>query len=413
MSRDLDRILALGPFTLCWRPSGGSDPLQVERERDCPLARYSIGLARLAGGLTPTDSNWNWAADWEQNLEQGAVPSDALLFLARIPEALLLFLAGLLMARIGWRLGGGVGAVSAAALFGLNSEVLLHGRRAMSEAALLFGMILTVAVVIEQRRNSGWMFRMVVRPLLAGAALAIAVSAKYSGLLLAPVALAGMFFAAGETPPRRLVLHGMARSGGMILAFLAVFLVLNPVYWCDPLGTLAAVAAERQRLLSEQVAALTASAPQLILDSIPLRLLAVPYALFIDPPAFWDISNYAGATAAAERAYLAQPLHALTAGGIGSLLFCVLTLSGLGLVAVRVFRRGSNPSWMILAVWFLSVLAGIVIEVPILWQRYYLPLVPLAAVFSAAAITAIVEKMVRLSHDRHPRESGDPGSKPR
>ena len=58
--------------------------------------------------------------------------------------------------------------------------------------------------------------------------------------------------------------HG---RGVMLLAFLAVFLALNPVYWCDPLGTLSAVVAERQRLMGDQVQALHSAAPMSVLDS--------------------------------------------------------------------------------------------------------------------------------------------------
>ncbi len=86
MSRDLDRILSLGPLSVCWSVEKKSDPLQTERERDCPLARYAIGLARGAAGLPVTASNWDWSADWDQNLRQGAVPPDSLLAAARIPR---------------------------------------------------------------------------------------------------------------------------------------------------------------------------------------------------------------------------------------------------------------------------------------------------------------------------------------
>ena len=407
MSRDVDRILTLGPLSVCWQAGGNSDPLQVERERDCPLTRYSIGLARLAGGLPPTDSNWNWSADWEQNLRQGAVPADELLVLSRIPEALLLFFAVLCMARIGWRLGGAVGAVSAGLLFGLNSQILLHGRRAMSESALLFGMILIVTVLLEQRKNAGRIFRVVGLPCLVGAALAVAVSAKHSGLLMAPVAVAGMFLADRESSPRKILLRGGIRTGVMILAFLAVFLAFNPVYWCDPLGTLSAVAAERQRLLGEQVQAMRSAAPMSVLDSFPLRLLAALYEWVMAPPAFWDIPNYAGITAAAEKTYLAQPLNALTAGGIGYVLFFILALFGLGWTAARCLRREADTSWIIAPIWFLSVFAGIVAGVPILWQRYYLPLLPAGAALSAMAVAAIVGRISRLAKESTSKREKD------
>ncbi|MBN2083723.1 MAG: phospholipid carrier-dependent glycosyltransferase [Anaerolineales bacterium] len=389
MSGDLDRIVTLGPLSICWSAAGKGDPLQTERERDCPLARYAIGAARGIAGLPATASNWDWSADWAQNLRQGAVPSNEVLPLARVPQALLLFLSVLLMARIGGRLGGGAGALTAAVLFGLNSQVLLHARRAMSESALLFGMILTVAVLMEQKREPGRGERWFVVPLLAGAALALAALAKYSGLLLAPVALAGMFILPGENIPRKNFLRGIMRSAVMIFAFLAVFLILNPVFWCDPGGTLAAVVAERQRLIGEQLAALQSATPGGVLRTPGLRLLAVPYELFIAPLAFWDIPNYAEITAAAEQAYLAQPIHSLTVGGIGSVVAAILAFFGLGWAAVGCLRRDPESARLVALIWFLAVLIGIVVGIPILWQRYYLPLLPAGAALSAGAVGAI------------------------
>jgi 4-amino-4-deoxy-L-arabinose transferase-like glycosyltransferase len=395
MSRDLDRILAAGPLSICWTAGDESDPLQVERERDCPLARYAIGLSRLTGGLPATISNWNWSADWEQNLGQGAVPSEGLLLAARIPQALLLFLAVLLMARIGGWLGGEAGAVSAAVLLALNSQILLHARRAMSEAGLLFGMVLVIAVVLEQKESAGKILRGVLFPIGVGVALALAASAKYSGLLMALPALSGMFLGFREDSLRRTLLRGLARSGVMALGFLLVFLALNPVYWCNPLATLLAVIAQRQSLLAAQVNALRTAAPGLVLDSFPLRLLAVPYQLFIAPLAFWDVPNYAQITADSQQAYLSNPLDTLTSGGILPLLWCVLSLGGLALALGRGARRGGDGRLRILIVWFLSVFGGIVFGVPILWQRYYLPLIPVCAALSAVAIAALVNRVRR------------------
>jgi 4-amino-4-deoxy-L-arabinose transferase-like glycosyltransferase len=406
MSRDLDRIFLSGPATVCWSAANAADPLQTERERDAPLARYIIGAARVLGGLPATDANWDWTADWDENLLRGAVPSGELLFLSRIPQALLLFFSVLLIARVGWRLGGGPGAAAAAILYGVNSQVLLHGRRAMSEAALLFGMILTAAVLMEQRREAGRAVRCFGWPLAAGAATALAVSAKYSGLLVLPVALAGMFLFTGGTTPRRSLLLGVARSGVLILGFLAVFLALNPVYWCDPGGTLAAVVAERRRLLAEQVAALRIAAPMQVLDSLPLRWMAPVYEWFIAPPSFWEIPNYTGITAAAEQAYLARPWNTLTSGGIGPGISAVLALFGLGWAGWKGIRRHADGPLILAMIWFLSVFAGILVGVPILWQRYYLPLLPAGAALSAGAVGAMADR-VRKERDRISRIGQD------
>jgi 4-amino-4-deoxy-L-arabinose transferase-like glycosyltransferase len=395
MSRELNRILAAGPRSICWIAGNESDPLQVERERDCPLARYAVGLSRLVTGLPATISNWNWSADWEQNLGQGAVPSEGLLFAARIPQVLLLFLAVLLMARIGWRLAGEMGAISAAVLLAVNSQILLHARRAMSEAGLLFGMVLVIAIVLEQKESAGKILRGLLLPLGVGAALALAASAKYSGLLMAPPALAGMFLGTRADTFRETIRKGIVRTGVMALGFLLLFLALNPVYWCSPLATLSAVISQRQVLLSAQVSAVRLAAPGLVLDSFPLRLLAVAYQLFLAPLAFWDIPNYAQITAASQQVYLSNPLNGLTSGGILPLLWCALSIGGLALVLVRGARRGGDGRMRILIVWFLSVFGGIVIGVPILWQRYYLPLIPVCASFSAVAVVALVKSARR------------------
>jgi 4-amino-4-deoxy-L-arabinose transferase-like glycosyltransferase len=396
MSRDLDRILAARPVSICWNPARPTDPLQVERERDAPLTRYTIGIARALAGITATTSNWNWTADWTQNLLQGAVPSNALLLAARLPQALLLFLTVLLMARLGWHLGGEAGAVSAAALLAFNSQILLHARRAMSEGALVFGMVLVMVVVLDMKGRRSPLVRGIIFPLLAGVALAIAASAKYSGLLVAPPALAGMFLGDRDAPLRKTVLRGMARSGVMALGFLLVFLAINPVYWCHPLAALSAAIAQRQSLLAAQVNALRTAAPGLVLDSFPLRLLAVPYQLFIAPLAFWDIPNYAQITAASEYSYLSNPINTITSGGILPPAWCVLSLAGLALVVARGVRRGSDGRLRVLGVWFLSVLAGILAGVPILWQRYYLPLIPVCAALSAVAVAGLTDIARRL-----------------
>ncbi len=394
MSSDLDRILLQGPFSVCWTAENKPDRLQILRVSDCPLNRYTIGVARLVAGLPALVSSWAWEASWDQNLKQGEVPSAGLLLAARIPQALLLFLAVLLMARIGWQLGGEVGAVSAAVLLAVNSQVLLHARRAMAEAGLLFGMVLVIAVVLEQKDSAGKIFRAVIFPLMAGASLALAASAKYSALLVAPPALAGMFLLEEGALPREKIFRGMARFDVMALSFLLVFLALNPVYWCHPLPTLSAAISQRQNLVATQVAALRSAAPGLVLDSLPLRLLAVPYQLFFAAPAFWDIPNYAQITAASERAYLSNPLNSLTSGGALSLLWCILSLYGLALAIRRGARRGGDGRMRIAVIWFVSVLGGILIGVPILWQRYYLPLVPVFVVFASIAVSTIVKGLI-------------------
>jgi 4-amino-4-deoxy-L-arabinose transferase-like glycosyltransferase len=395
MSRDLDRALADGPATLCWRPESAGDPLQVERERACPLPRDLIGVSRLLTGRPATGADWNWSATWEENALNGALPSEELLFLARMPLALLLFLSVLLMARIGWRMGGTTGAIATTLLFGLNSQVLLHGRRDMSEAALLFGMILAVVLVLEAQAAFGRTRRRFVMPLLVGAALAIAISAKLSGLLVAPVAVVGILAFDEKRPFGAAILRAAGRLAVMTFSFLAVFLMLNPLYWCHPVDALAAVAGSRDYLLGDQLNTLRIAAPGQVLDSLGLRLAAVVYEPFLAPLSFWDIPNYAKTTAAAESAYLSNPLFSLTAGGLVPALWLILIVVGMAVGIANLAKPEFRGRSAILWVWFLGVLGGILLEIPILWQRYYLPLIPVLAVWGGVGVSVIIRRLVR------------------
>jgi 4-amino-4-deoxy-L-arabinose transferase-like glycosyltransferase len=396
MSRDLDRALAGGPASLCWRPESAGDPLQVERERACPLPRLLIGVSRLLAGRPATARDWNWSASWEENARGGALPADELLFLARLPQGLVLFLSVLLMARIGWRAGGSAGAAAAALLYGLNSQVLLHGRRAMSEAALLFGMTLVAALILECLSVSGGKRRGVVLPALVGTALAAAVSAKLTGLLIAPAAVAGMIALEEPRSVQSVVLRTAVRLGVMASCFIIAFLALNPLYWCHPVDAVPAVAESRNELLTEQVNALRMAAPGQVLDSPMRRLAAAFYEPFLAPPAFWDVPNYSGETAAVESAYLANPMFSLTAREPLPMLWLSLVLIGMTAGILRLARPERRGSMAVLWIWFLGVLAGILLEVPILWQRYYLPLIPVLAAWGGVGATTLIRRLIRF-----------------
>lgn len=389
MSRDLDRVFAAGPGAVCWRPESAGDPLQVERERACPLPRDIIGVSRLLAGRSATTTDWNWSLSWEENAHNGALPSDEVIFLARLPQTLMLLLAVLLLGRIGWRVGGITGAATAALLFAFNSQILLHSRRAMSESALLFGMILVVALVFEWQAAEGRLRRMVIGPGLIGLALAITVSAKLSGVLVLPVAAAAMFLPAESRRTEKPLLSGLGRVAILTVCFLALFLVLNPLYLCHPLDAVRAVVSSRDHLFAGQLDALRQASPGQALDTPGLRLLAMVYQPFLAPLAFWDIPNYAAATTAAQQAYLADPLLNLTSGGVISGLWVTLTIVGMVLSIIRFAKPWQRGRLIILWVWTLGVLVGILWQVPILWQRYYLPLIPVFAIWAGLAVSSI------------------------
>jgi len=401
MSHDFDLFfLEHNPSALFWIPGHEADATLRYRLLDPPLIRYLIGLSRALAGSPPTQVNtdWNWSQTWEENLQAGAMPLPDLLFIARLPAALLTALAPLLVFRISQRLGGSVTGVIAALLYGFNSLVLLHGRRAMSEAPMLFTALLAFWWIVYQPQ----------RPALTGLGAALATAAKLTGLALLGVALfarASLSPAAATDSSARGSQWGFRmRSLAWCLAiFVAATLLLNPVLWGSPISTFEAMGEARQKLHADQVTMMHLAAPNQVLDQPGLRLLAMLYHVYFAPLAFWDIPNYADQTRPAELHYLSLPLHHLLRNPDSAMdnlatggLLLTLTLVGIVFGAIRLLRRKSSPTarrtLLLLLVWTVSTMLILsLIDIPL--QRYYLPLVPIISIWAAYGLQMLFKPL--------------------
>jgi len=109
-----------------------------------PVARYLIGLGRLAGGYHPEDLNtpWQFDQDYETNVAQGNLPASGLLWWSRLPMAALAALAGWLVFLLLRAAAGRIAGYYFLLAFLGNAYFLTHLRRAMSETPLLFFTIL-------------------------------------------------------------------------------------------------------------------------------------------------------------------------------------------------------------------------------------------------------------------------------
>ena len=83
-------------------------------------------------------ADWDWSQTWEANHLSGALPDSQLLFAGRLAVALLLPFSVLFLYLTGNRIGGTLCGLMAGVLLLTNALVLLHARRAMGEAGLLF-----------------------------------------------------------------------------------------------------------------------------------------------------------------------------------------------------------------------------------------------------------------------------------
>src|SRR5262249_46462400 len=89
-----------------------------------------------------------WAMPLDWNREQGNVPSDDLLALARWPSAIFTALGVIPMFLLGWQLRLRSLAYPAALLYALHPVILLNGRRAMMEGSLILASLLTICWLV-------------------------------------------------------------------------------------------------------------------------------------------------------------------------------------------------------------------------------------------------------------------------
>ncbi len=387
-SRDFEAIFR-SPGSLAWSADREPDPELSYRLLNAPLSKYVLGLGRSLAGVDGSEVSvdWNWSQDWKANLEAGGFPAPTALLAGRIASSGLLPFAALFLYLCGKQLGGPWVGGLAAALLGLNALVLVHGRRAMAEGTLIFAICFALWSMLEPRR----------RPWLSGLGIGLALGAKHSALALLPVGMLAMLWGAG--PPQ--AIRQQLRSVGIFMLVLLVFtLALNPVVWSEPVSALKEMFQVRKSLVQDQVQT-QAIAEQLAI-AVPLRgidRLAVLIAhLFLAPPQFDEIGNYRAELVSSVARYLAIPAHALFRGRALGSVSLGLTLAGLafGLATLRTGSRSAGRTAALLLISTAALALTLYLGIPLPYQRYYVPLVPLVCLWTAFAIIRLGRQMKKL-----------------
>ncbi len=395
LSRDFDQLFwQLHPASVTW--SSQDAPIEVTHFRllEAPLSRYLIGLSRTLTGQRDKGLfvDWDWSTTWEANATAGALPDPGLLLAARLPATVATSVGALLMFAIGRRLGGRWAGLSAAVLYGANGELWLHGRRAMSEGPIVFALLLAVWVMLRWGHHA----------VAIGAAVGLAAAAKLTGVALLPAALLAAWLPVRGHTWRAQI----SALSFVVFSFLLASLLLNPALWAPRLDTLSRVLGERAALLNAQTSALrTANGP--VLDGPLAQTAALFYQLYLAPLQFWEVPNYAAQTAAAEAAYQQLPwqilLHtsSLTANIVPGALLLLVTGVGLlwGLQHVvrpdpTPQRPGERRGLAVVALATVGVTATL-FAIPIAWQRYYVPLLPLMCLWAGLGLAALARPMAQ------------------
>jgi len=374
MSKDITSLFQ-NPLELTW---GGSTPLPDEdriRAIDAPLAKFLIGAVREIFSIPPLEADWNWGASWEENLNAGALPSQSQLLISRsIMTALLPFSLWFFYLALKKVLPPSA-SLAATLLMGMNPLLLLHGRRAMSESVLIFGVGFFLWGITRDKRN----------PWLIGLAVAISINAKHSALGLLPAALLAVILLPGEAPnPRRAGLNILKTA----LVLSTITILLNPFYWKDPLGALRTGAQARFKLAGEQKenhlerlgvegSALKITIPGLLLNT------------YFSQPQTEEVGNYLAYTEETRSTYLANPIHTWGRDPISGAILAALTFAGMGFILRGFSQRTPRERNIFLLILLTTVGLGAFLATLLPWQRYVLAVLPLTFFWIGAGLTPI------------------------
>jgi 4-amino-4-deoxy-L-arabinose transferase-like glycosyltransferase len=383
MSHDYARAFIYGDVNaLKTRPPYDIDTDPQLRILNGSVNRYAIGLSWHLAGFTngdlPPRPGWDWGLSVDRNTETGHRPPETLLNVARLSSALFLALSVPLLFGLAWQFGGRPAGYVATALYALNPVVLLNGRRAMQEGAMLFfGLAaVLVAALISRQRAAGERVHPLLwtlLPLVGGLALA----SKHSAVVFVAGAFGWLVLA--ELTHFRLrafarLIGALALTGALTAG---LFVLLSPALWDDPAARVGDLLAVRARLLDIQVAAHTNG-----VTSLPQRVEAIFREPFLAPPQHYEVAYWTDSAAAVAEIdrYMASPLSGIQFGAILGLPLTLLALLGLPLAFTRQRALAAG-----LLAW-LVVIAVSLLANPLPWQRYFLPLYPAAALLVGISV---------------------------
>ena len=379
-SRDLEALFN-NPSSLVWSPDRSGELDQTYRLLNPPIPKYILGLGRMLAGFDSEDVNvdWNWSASWEENVAASALPDPNLLHGARIASTVVLLGSLLPLTAISRKLAGNKLAIITVLLFGINSLVLLHGRRAMAEGSLIFGTSLAILGLLEAGE----------RPWLTGVGVAVALSSKLSAGALLPIGLIAVLWP-GEKSKEDLgprIRRGITYSIVVIL----ITLILNPILWANPVGGISRIWNSRVDFAERQKEIIESFSPGQLLETPTQRFAGMLVMLYIRPPQTSEVANYIEQTESDEEAYLAHPLNTLTSGIIVGSLTMLLTTIGIGSASLELIgsdaEKKRKVALLILGT-FGQVIAILAVNA-IPFQRYYLPLLPFILIWMAIALRAV------------------------
>ncbi|MEO8392130.1 MAG: hypothetical protein ABI700_03975, partial [Chloroflexota bacterium] len=375
--------------------------LEYLRIADSTTSRYTIGLAWHLAGYSESDlptENFNWSLNYAGNKALGLIPDERLMIVMRLPSAIFLALSAIAIFGIGYCFGGLPMAFFVSGLYVLNPIILLNGRRALQEGSLLcFGLFtVLIGIVISRRRERGRpiSFLLWIGLIIVGALTLVSknngfiyIAAAFLWIFLPEMLRRGIraFFTVGI----RLAICGVLLIG--------LFIALSPGLWSDPPARLKDAAAARLSAMNGQMHDDSAEAP----SSMSRRVEDIFTQPFIKPLAHSE-GSYTNLDAEQHdliASYDASPISGIHFGVLLGLPLTLLAIFGFlanFLPNVRPYRS-FGLSIGLLTWLFINI--GVLLWLPLPWQRYFLSLIPIFTIFAAVGLWSLV-RLIRSTRAR-------------
>ena len=381
MSRDLELIFNQ-PLSIAWTPDLPLNNELILRSLGAPLTKYLIGFGRWITITPQLSSDWIWGLSWEENAAGGALPNRRLLLSSRVITTALLPIALFFLYKAIQNTYSNKTALIAVILLGLNPLFLLHGRRAMNEAAALAGICFFLWAISQEE----------IRPWLVGLAMAAAFNAKQSAIALLPIGIIAVCkpFKIRSNP------NSIAkRIVGFGLFFTVITFMLNPFFWKHPLRAVLASREITAELQAKQLNDYYPRQEDAKKQTISYQTLALLSNLYLSQPSTADVGNYLVETKSQEEQYFKIPLHNIGRNLFPAAVFLILSLSGFMIGVLRLKSSGNitaMPSVLFLLATIFQFFT-ILYFLPLPWQRYVVPLLPFTCLWTAVGLSPIFENL--------------------
>ena len=133
-------------------------------------------------------------------------------------------------------------------------------------------------------------------------------------------------------------------------------------------------------------------APEQLLQSPGQRIAVLIGNIYLIPPRFEEVGNYSEQILSSKENYLSIPGHNLLRGAAGGGIMLTLTLVGLSIILLNFNRVTTHPKKNILLLLIATLFqaVGLIITIPLPYQRYSIPMVPFISLWSGYGLAQLI-----------------------